>query len=218
MTHEEFMHIYQHSDLEDKIDKLMYQMYCNGYSCKDISIQLLQQYDIFTDFDVDKNDYSNNGKDIYTEIKSIIYSCYRQFCREQNKPTQAEIYTIDNLYSIDDNYYHTTSLKFSIDAPIRDYPFIIYNDKFFSSNKCKTHKEILERLLSVQTISTNVRELDAIIGLPYKPIIFGSIVKDICVVDAYEECSEKYMTGTILKRDFKHNFYFDFIHNRIKKL
>lgn len=214
MTYQEFMCIYQHGDLEDKIDEFLLWMYNNNYRCKDISLNLLHEHNLFADFP------TNDIPDAYAEIKSIIYSYYRQFCRELNKPNYfVEIYAIDDLYKINDSSYHNTSLKFSIDDPYRDYPFIIYNNDFLNQDgKYKTHKEILEQTFNVQVISTNVRELDAIINLPYKPIIFGSIKDDICIVDAYEKCTEEETANIIHKLNFKYSFYFDFIHNRIKKI
>ena len=185
--------------------------------CTYVTDVILRQHHIFDNFCL------SYDTETCKEARKIIYSLYRYFCREQNAetyPTTNAIKTIAQALSITDYGCHKVDITFSVDAPIRDYPFVIYDGvclNYGGQNGYKTHKAILENELQAEVLSTNVRELGTT-NLKPKPIVFGNAIKEACFIEAYELCAFEEMRSQIHQLQFQHNFFFDFTHNEIYRI
>ena len=209
------MYVYQHSDLEDRLDRLMLWMYQNNYPCTYVNRDILVNHQIFDDLDLSYDD-----EQACKEIYMVIYSTYRQFCREQNAISNASIKTLEAALQMPLYTPCVVDIAFHLDNPIRDYPFVIYNGVWLNYNGIgcyKSHKELLECELHVNVLSTNVRESGTIRPVLFKSLVFGNVVCNSCFIESYDNCTFEDAKRYTENKPFDKYFYFDVVHNIIMR-
>ena len=200
MTFQSWQYIYQNSDIEYDIDFLLKKMYNRGIHCTKLKLRhvksILKKYEL----------PDNAFKYIYFTVQSLYYI----YAREQHVHNQCDIYTIKDLDKCKKDVWYKTDLNFSVDVPYRDCPVIVYDNQLLQG--CNSHKELLEKSFPyVEVLSNNVRDMENILGIKNKPILFGDKIGDKIIIEKNNNVDwEKF---------FKQDVYeFDFIHNLIRRI
>ena len=221
-----FQYLMYHSNLESLLNELIKKMYINNiksfHLTKDMLIPIIKtiQFDN-VDYFQEKvfYDYFNY---IYTDsffLNAYIYinSYYTYIISELNEYKNVDVYTVNDLPKLFNSNTYTVSTKFNIDGNLRDYPFIYYNKKLYCHKTIKSHKDICKELLKcTYALSENVRDIQNLFYLDQsKPIIFGSVVKGISIIESYQNIDLNSAFDICLKY-WKDVFYYNRMENKMK--
>ena len=240
-----FMYFLQYSDVfEDNIEEVIKTAYSNNLRCTQIDLNKCKEYGLFDNLDynhiftvIEKQCKINLTVNCKNEIKSFIqsskffpyiYDCiqdwYRMVISDMNLSDDADLTDVHQLDNIEDKKgdVYITGKGFSIDAPVRDYPFIYYNGKWYNWNNeqgCNSHSAIIDSYFGEGIArSNNLRDVENIPTLEAdKPIIFGDTIGDLGFIEGYQNLSEEEAVN-ICKTKFNRVYEYQQTDNKVVRL
>lgn len=240
-----FMYFLQYSDIfEDNIEAVIKQAYKDNLRCTQIDINKCKEYGLFDNLDynhiftiIEKQCKINLSMNCKNEIKEFvqtskffpyIYDCiqdwYRMVISDMNLSEDADITDVHQLDDISDKKgdIYTAGKGFSIDAPVRDYPFIYYNGSWYNwddEQSCNSHSEIIDKYFGEGIArSNNLRDVENIPVLEAdKPIIFGDTIGNIGFIEGYQNLSEDEAIS-ICKTKFQKVYEYRQTENKVTRL
>ena len=173
----------------------------------------------------DLKSFLENNDIFFSKIYDCINDWYRMVISEMNAIENADIDDVDELKEMNDKIgdVHTTSKKFSIDEPIRDYPFIYYSGDWFNWDNefaCNSHDSIMSILTDgkARIRSNNLRDLENVEGIDAtQPAIFGDHIDDLGFIEAYENLSLD-EASNIMKQRFEKVYMYNQEENFCKRV
>ena len=235
-----FAYIIQGSyEFEDLIDDICEQAYKKNLRSTEIKQDMCN--DLYNELDYgeiikfinnrEKIDFNSENelkdyikqKDFFRFIYEYIQDWYRFIISEKNQNEDVDIEECNELNTIKDEIgdEHNVGKKFTIDVPVRDYCFVIYNGKWYMGDElnCNSHTEIINHIFGDNSAkSINLRDIENVENAdPNAPIIFGDGIGNLGFIESYQNISESEAVN-IVKKKFKKVYQYHQTENKVKRL